>query len=874
MRFINSYEKKIKMFIRILAIIVQAFLFFTVAGSYFNSKYTTHYDITEGQKRHYSKSMDTLLVKIDNLLYLLDSSGAIKFSSNNSLLRNSVETTQQYNKIKTILGNSVLSNRFFSGYYIIGKNINQFSFYKLHDEFSEFGTCTLEYSKLINDSQYNSFSKNYQKMHIFNKNDYKDINIDKYMKEQYNQMLNILDGQIVYATLYKEVLCIITVNPQYLETLFEDARLTNTSVALVNKQNDILYLKSNSNRFIDTLQKQLPNHYFSYNTDMHTLIMDSNIRYTLTDISFIIIMLIGCILVILWAFHASEKYAARILEPYRVLKGFFGLNYTSNAIEEFDFLNYHYTTKKRSDISKNIFKAFIFAILIPSLLSTILYLISLNLITQYFIEEKASATHFHLVQEFYDEFDFYINSINLEFNSNSKNSEYSRLKYTVELNNNFSLVSQPFESLDYMSSSKFNRQLKNALKDSKVTGTLINISSDLFGDHALASVQRMENGGYLCRVFKSETFGNVVSDTDIGFVILDREKNIVTQNININDREKEKIINGDKRKIIYKTNMSDFNWSLYSFSEYSRVKSSIYSTIVFDIIVIFAFLLIILLIAWRYSTRFMRPLERIKAAMTQIEGDNRLKESGTNEIDEILTVYNKMVKHIKKITDDKIQLMQEEEKINTLKIRAELNAFQQQINPHFLYNTLEMINLRVLKLGDISTSKIIGTLSKIFRYAISASTETVLLSEEIENNKNYLSIWTARFPNRYEFIWDIDVETQSIRTLKLILQPLLENSLYHAFENITSHCIIKISAQIQGKFAIITVSDNGCGIEQTALNTIMAKLSKKDIDLKGKGIGLCNIYKRLKLFYGEAADVLIDSEIGKGTSVQIKFPLI
>lgn len=862
------------MFIRILAIIVQVFLFFTASGSYFNSKFTTHHEITEGQKRYYCKSIDNLLVKIDNLFYLLDNSGAIKLCSDNSALRNPIETMEEYNKIKTILSNSVLSNRYFSGYYIIGKNTNQFSFYKINDEFSEIGTCLLEYSKLINNNQYNGFSKNYQKIHIFDKSDYKDISIDEHMQEQYNHMLNTLDGQIVYTTLHKDTLCIIVINPQYLDTLFEDAKLTNTSVALVNKQNNVLYIKSDSNSFIDTIQNQLPNHYFKYSTDMCTLITDSGINYTLTDISFIILMFVCCILIILWAFHVSKKYATAILEPYRVLKGFFGLNYTSDTIEEFDYLDYHYPTKKRSDISKNIFKAFVFAILLPSSLSAILYLISLNLTTQHFIEEKTSVIHLHLVQEFYDNFDFYISSTNSNFNVNSENSEYSRLKYTVVLDNNFSLISQPFATLDYMSSSNFNKQLKNALKDSPVTGTLINISSDLFGDHALASVYHTENNKYLCKIFKSETFGNVIADTDIGFAILDKYGNIVTQNVNMNDAEKQKVINGDKHKIIYKTEMSGFNWSLYSFSEYNKVKSSVYSTIIIDIIAILTFLLIILLIAWRYSTRFLRPLERIKAAMAEVEADNQLKHLETNEIEEILTVYNKMVKHIKKITDEKIQLTHEEEKINILKIRAELNAFQQQINPHFLYNTLEMINLNVLNLGDINTSKVIGTLSKIFRYAISSSTETVLLSEEIENSKNYLSIWAARFPDRYEFIWDIDVETQGIHTLKLILQPLMENSLYHAFDNVTTHCIIRISAQIQDDFVIITVTDNGRGIEQADLDKIRAKLLSKDIDLKGKGIGLCNIYKRLKLFYGESADILIDSEYGKGTSVHIKFPLI
>lgn len=874
MRSINSYDQKIKLFIRILAIILQAFLFFTILSSYLNSKLTTFYEMTESQNRCYCKGINTLSMKIDNLFYLLDNSGAIQLCSNNYLLRNQTETIKEYDKIKTLLSNSVLANRYFSGYYVIGKNSNQFSFYKQNDIFSGMETCSLEYSKLINDNQFNEFSKNYQKLHIFNKNNYKDIPVDDYMKKQYHQMLNNLDGQIVYTTIYKDVFCIIVINRQYLEALFEDAKLINTSVAILNNQKEIIFLKSNDDSFVKNIQNQLTNNYFIYSINLCTLITTSKISYTFTDICFILLMLLCCILIILWAFHVAKKYATEIIEPYRVLKGFFGLNYTSDSIEEFDYLNYNYTSKKRSDISKNIFKAFALAILIPSLFSSVLYLTSLNLTTQYFIKDKTTSAHLHLVQEFYDIFDFYISSTTSETNTTNDYSEQSKLKYTVELDSNFSLIRQPFASLNYTSSSKFNKQLKNALKNTKVTGTLININSDLFGEHALASVYRIENNRYLCKIFKLESFGNIILDTNIGFVILDQDSNIVTQNVNINDVEKAKLIHGDKNKIIHKTEMEGFNWTLYSFSEYAKIKSSIYGIITFDIIVILTFLLIILLIAWQYSTKFMRPLERIKAAMAEVNENNQLQPVVSNEIEEILTVYNKMVKHIKKITDDKIQLMQKEEKMNTLKIRAELNALQQQINPHFLYNTLEMINLNVLSHGDINTSKIIGTLSKIFRYAVSSATETVLLSEEIENSKNYLSIWAARFPDRYEFIWDIDEETQNISTLKLILQPLLENCLYHAFENVTSHCTIRISSKIQDNLVIITVNDNGCGIKKEQLDTLQAKLANEDFDLKGKGIGLCNINKRLKLFYGESAGVSIESERGKGTNVEIKFPLM
>ena len=392
----------------------------------------------------------------------------------------------------------------------------------------------------------------------------------------------------------------------------------------------------------------------------------------------------------------------------------------------------------------------------------------------------------------------------------------------------------------------------------------------MFGDNALGSVYKTDDGTYLLTIFKSETIGSVIPENDTEFMLIDSNGNIVAQNSYIKPEEKEKIISGSRSKFVYQKDFSDFGWTLYSFSDFARIKSGIYTTITTDIIAILVFLLAILIAAWIYSARFMRPLERIKNSMSS-DAPEHTAVTETNEIEEVLNVYNKMVEHIKQITDDKVHLAREEEKVNALKIKAELNALQQQINPHFLYNTLEMINLNVLKLGDISTSKVIGKLSKIFRYAISTTTETVYLFSEIENTQNYMSIWDVRFPGRYEFLWDIDEDTRNVKSLKLILQPIIENCFFHAFNDVTEYCSIKISTFIEDDFTVINIKDNGCGIEQKTIDELYKKFSSENLDLTGRGIGICNVYKRLKLFYGDSADITIQSEAGYGTCIQIRF---
>lgn len=292
-----------------------------------------------------------------------------------------------------------------------------------------------------------------------------------------------------------------------------------------------------------------------------------------------------------------------------------------------------------------------------------------------------------------------------------------------------------------------------------------------------------------------------------------------------------------------------------------------------DITAILAFLLFIMIFSWIYSARFMTPLERIKTAMSEgstTDSDNNISNN-SNEIEEVLSVYNKMVHHIKKMTEDKIELVCKEEQANALKSRAELNALQQQINPHFLYNTLEMINLSVLKTGDIGTSKLVGKLSKIFRYAISSVTETVFLYEEIENTQNYMSIWNTRFPNRYEFVWDVDDSLLNTKVLKLIMQPIMENCFFHAFNDSMTNCIIKTQICYENNYLIITIADNGCGISQDKIECLYKKFSDDSPDFNSKGIGIWNVYKRLKLYYDDSASISVTSNENSGMIIQIKF---
>ena len=156
---------------------MQAFLFVTISSSYLKTKYTNYRQTLEFQKYHYFSEADTLNVKTDNLIELFRSSSALAFCRDNLVFAPPAENGLKYDKIKKTLENSVLSETYFEGYYLIGRNPNQFSVSYLHKTFSSMGKLELEYLPLIQNFENNAFTLNYQRIFVFDKNDYNNIKV-------------------------------------------------------------------------------------------------------------------------------------------------------------------------------------------------------------------------------------------------------------------------------------------------------------------------------------------------------------------------------------------------------------------------------------------------------------------------------------------------------------------------------------------------------------------------------------------------------------------------------------------------------------------------------------------------------------------------
>lgn len=217
--------------------------------------------------------------------------------------------------------------------------------------------------------------------------------------------------------------------------------------------------------------------------------------------------------------------------------------------------------------------------------------------------------------------------------------------------------------------------------------------------------------------------------------------------------------------------------------------------------------------------------------------------------------------------------------------QTELMALQSQINPHFLYNTLDTIRGQAVMDHNSKVADMIETLGSFFRYSISGKKNMVMLRDEITHTRNYIQIQQFRFENRFTFELDIDEEDEECLNCyvpRLILQPIVENAIFHGLENTYKGGQVSLGVALLTTELLITVSDNGKGMSAAELDSLNDRIYSADRMAMGQndkskghtGIALPNINKRIKLLFGDAYGLTVYSSPGSGTEVEIMLPLI
>ena len=211
------------------------------------------------------------------------------------------------------------------------------------------------------------------------------------------------------------------------------------------------------------------------------------------------------------------------------------------------------------------------------------------------------------------------------------------------------------------------------------------------------------------------------------------------------------------------------------------------------------------------------------------------------------------------------QILSKQE-IEAEKNRAELALYKAQINPHFLYNSLSLINWKALEIGSDDISKATLALSRYYRTSLNKGKNTMSIREEIDNVRSYLQIQEMFHDYSFTVKMDVAEDILDYRTLNLILQPLAENAIAHGIDRRrgSEPGVITISGRRDGDCVVLSVADNGVGMEQEKAQTILTE--------KSSGYGVRNVNSRIQLEYGEAYGLSIESEPGKGTKVTVRIP--
>lgn len=291
-----------------------------------------------------------------------------------------------------------------------------------------------------------------------------------------------------------------------------------------------------------------------------------------------------------------------------------------------------------------------------------------------------------------------------------------------------------------------------------------------------------------------------------------------------------------------------------------------------QIIAIIVLISIVTILVASYITS-KRNYERVAAIYRIIEAADAslpLPELSSKVKDEYGYIIQNMIKVFIESRFIKAQLNERKSKYEAM----ELLALQSQINPHFLFNTLETINWGIVAHLGITNhvSKMLENLSDVLKYSLSNPNEKVTIKNEIAYARSYLSIQLERYQEQFEVIWDIDKELENYYIIKLVLQPHIENAIYHGMKEKEGKSKIKITLRSKGDQICLQIMDTGLGMSKLRMKQIMQSLDSDQNKTPGLHIGIKNVYKRLKLVYEDQCSIMIKSKEGWGTIVTILLP--
>ena len=391
----------------------------------------------------------------------------------------------------------------------------------------------------------------------------------------------------------------------------------------------------------------------------------------------------------------------------------------------------------------------------------------------------------------------------------------------------------------------------------------------------IVAVRQLYNGkeleAVLCitldynKIFKP--LNNVIVE-ESGGMVLDKSGNILYRREEIQENDladktdSQEVLETVQKNYVSVSSISrDTGWEFYLYKTRKSIEQSVYQMLLTEIPLIIGCVLIIFILGLVFSRLFTRKIEQLTRNMDQVNHGIRevtVYSDSEDEVGLLIRSFRRMMGEIDRLISEVYE--------NKIALKEfELKALTAQINPHFLYNSLSIINWMAIRSDQKEISKVTLDLSTFYRTALSKGEDMVTVENCIRNIQAYLSIQLVMHDNDFQIEWNIDPQVKTEKVPKLILQPVVENALEHGLDvKEEGKKILKLSFLDNGSDVLLRVEDNGLGMEQ--------EVAQRLIMYQAEGYGLKNVNDRICLLYGDDYTIRILSKVGEGTRVEMRIP--
>lgn len=366
---------------------------------------------------------------------------------------------------------------------------------------------------------------------------------------------------------------------------------------------------------------------------------------------------------------------------------------------------------------------------------------------------------------------------------------------------------------------------------------------------------------------------------EAAIAILDQKGNVIVQAGSWKSGRREGAWEAGKEEcLIYEYMLDASGWKLKNVIPRNSLLSEVSQMKRINDVTYSAVVLAVLLICFMIYRRVIQPIRRQTAFMAGFKEDvrQRIEIIENNEIGEMAAKMNQMLDDIESLNRQILETQKQNLELQYAKKQTEMIACKNQMNPHFLYNTLDCVRGMALFHGEQEIAQLIQSLSRLFRYNVKGD-EWVSVREVTENLREYARIIECRFMGRHTICLSADESVLSRKIPKMLVQPLLENAVLHGLEKKIGDGQVDVQIREHEKSIWISIQDTGCGMSKEKverLNHMMQEYDRSQtISEKEEGIGFLNVYRRIRLFYREQAKVQIKSMEGEGTTIEILLPM-